>query len=61
MIRVRLLVMARGLTTPMPLILIGVIGGTIADGISGLFLGPIILSVAWALSVAWVKDNESAS
>ena len=49
----RPLVMARGLTTPMPIILIGVIGGTIADGISGLFLGPIILSVAWALSVAW--------
>jgi len=57
----RPLVMARGLTTPMPIILIGVIGGTIADGISGLFLGPITLSVAWALSVAWVKDNESAS
>jgi predicted PurR-regulated permease PerM len=57
----RPLVMARGLTTPMPIILIGVIGGTIADGISGLFLGPIILSVAWALAVAWVKDNESAS
>jgi predicted PurR-regulated permease PerM len=57
----RPLVMARGLSTPMPIILIGVIGGTIAYGISGLFLGPIILSVAWALSVAWVKDNESAS
>jgi predicted PurR-regulated permease PerM len=45
----RPLVMARGLTTPMPVILIGVIGGTIAYGISGLFLGPIVLSVAWTL------------
>jgi predicted PurR-regulated permease PerM len=57
----RPLVMARGLSTPMPIILIGVIGGTIAYGISGLFLSPIILSVAWALSVAWMKDNKSAS
>jgi predicted PurR-regulated permease PerM len=55
----RPIVMARGLTTPMPVILVGVIGGTIADGISGLFLGPIVLSVAWALSVAWLRDHES--
>jgi predicted PurR-regulated permease PerM len=50
-------VMARGLTTPMPVILIGVVGGTIAYGISGLFLGPIVLSVAWALMAAWVRDD----
>ena len=53
---VRPVVMARGLTTPMPIILVGVIGGTIAYGMSGLFLGPIVLSVAWALMVAWVQD-----
>ena len=49
--------MARGLSTPMPIILIGVIGGTIAYGISGLFLGPIVLSVVWALVVAGVQDE----
>jgi predicted PurR-regulated permease PerM len=49
--------MARGLPTPMPIILIGVMGGTIAYGITGLFLGPIILSVAWVLLVAWVEDD----
>ena len=42
-------------------ILVGVIGGTIAYGISGLFLGPIILSVAWALLVHWVEDQNSAA
>ncbi len=57
----RPVVMARGLVTPMPVILIGVIGGTIAYGISGLFLGPIILSVAWALLVHWVEDRNPAS
>ncbi|MBX0316998.1 AI-2E family transporter, partial [Planomicrobium glaciei] len=38
------LVMGRGLTTPTLVILIGVIGGTLAHGIIGLFVGPIILS-----------------
>ena len=41
--------MARGLATPMPVIVIGVIGGTIAYGIIGLFFGPIVLSVAWEI------------
>jgi predicted PurR-regulated permease PerM len=49
------LVMGRGLTTPTLVILIGVIGGTLAHGIVGLFIGPIILSVAWELSVAWIR------
>jgi predicted PurR-regulated permease PerM len=53
----RPLVLARGLTTPMPIILIGVVGGTIAYGISGLFLGPIVLAVTWALLVAWTQDD----
>jgi predicted PurR-regulated permease PerM len=54
----RPLVMARGLTTPMPVIFIGVVGGTLAYGISGLFLGPIVLSVTWALLVAWVQEDS---
>jgi predicted PurR-regulated permease PerM len=57
----RPVVMARGLTTPMPVILIGVIGGTIAYGISGLFLGPIVLSVAWALIAAWVQEDKAVA
>jgi predicted PurR-regulated permease PerM len=55
------IVMARGLTTPMPVILIGVIGGTLTYGISGLFLGPIILSVAWTLLVAWVQEDQAVA
>ena len=55
----RPLVMARGLTTPMPVILIGVVGGTLAYGISGLFLGPVVLSVTWALLVAWLQDDSA--
>jgi predicted PurR-regulated permease PerM len=53
----RPLLMGRGLTTPMPVILIGIIGGTIAYGIVGLFFGPIVLSVAWAVTEAWVRGD----
>lgn len=49
-------VFGRSLDTPMLIILIGVIGGTISHGITGLFLGPIILAVIWSLLTAWVKE-----
>jgi predicted PurR-regulated permease PerM len=55
----RPLVMGRGLQTPTLVILIGVIGGTISYGITGLFLGPIILAVIWELLVAWIRERES--
>ena len=53
--------MARGLDTPMPVIVIGVIGGTIAYGIIGLFFGPIVLSVAWKLITAWLYGGDGKS
>jgi predicted PurR-regulated permease PerM len=51
------IVMGRGLTTPSLVIFLGVIGGTLAHGIVGLFIGPIILAVAWELLTAWVRDD----
>jgi len=53
-------VMARGLDTPMLIILIGVIGGTLSYGITGLFLGPIVLAVIWELGLAWIRERENA-
>jgi predicted PurR-regulated permease PerM len=53
------LVMGRGLTTPTIVIFVGVIGGTLAHGIVGLFIGPIILSLAWELTVAWIRTDRS--
>ncbi|HTM74371.1 MAG TPA: AI-2E family transporter, partial [Pseudolabrys sp.] len=55
----RPLVMGRGLKTPILVILIGVIGGTLAYGITGLFLGPIVLAVIWELMVAWIKEQDA--
>jgi predicted PurR-regulated permease PerM len=52
-------VMGRGLKTPMLVILVGVIGGTIAYGITGVFLGPILLAVIWELLAAWIKEEAA--
>ncbi len=52
------LVMGRGLNTPTIVIFVGVIGGTLAHGIVGLFIGPIILSVAWELAAAWIRTED---
>ena len=55
----RPIIMGRGLKTPMLVILIGVIGGTLAYGITGLFLGPIVLAVIWELFVTWIREREA--
>jgi predicted PurR-regulated permease PerM len=53
----RPMVMGRGLKTPLLVTLVGVIGGTLAYGITGLFLGPIVLAVSWELLTAWTNDQ----
>jgi predicted PurR-regulated permease PerM len=52
--------MGRGLQAPMLAILIGVVGGALSFGLSGVFLGPIILSVVWTLFIAWISEPEVA-
>jgi predicted PurR-regulated permease PerM len=53
------MLMGRGLSTPVLVIFIGVIGGTLAHGIVGLFVGPIILAVAWELLMAWSHEEPA--
>ncbi len=56
---VKPLLMGRGLSTPMLVIFIGVLGGMLAHGIVGLFVGPIILAVAWQLMMAWIREERT--
>ena len=51
------IVMGHGSQTPMVLIFIGVLGGTLAHGLIGLFIGPIVLAVGWELLAAWMRDE----
>jgi len=55
------LLMGRGLSTPVLVIFVGVLGGTLAHGIVGLFVGPIILAVAWELLMAWNRDDPTGA
>jgi predicted PurR-regulated permease PerM len=56
---VKPMLMGRGLNPPMLVIFIGVLGGMIAHGILGLFVGPIILAVAWQLMMAWIREERA--
>jgi predicted PurR-regulated permease PerM len=53
--------LAHGLTTPKLVTFIGVIGGVLAYGIAGLFVGPVVLAVAWDLAKAWMHDRTAAT
>ena len=48
----------RGADLPMLLIFAGVIGGLIAYGLLGIFLGPTVLAVAYTLLNAWIGDED---
>jgi predicted PurR-regulated permease PerM len=45
-----------GLEVPMPVILLGVIGGVIAYGLVGLFIGAVLLAVGWVLVMEWLDS-----
>jgi len=47
---------SRGANLPLILIILGVIGGLLAFGFLGLFLGPVLLAVAWRLVERWTQQ-----
>ena len=55
------LFLGRGMTIPMPVILFGAIGGMIAYGMIGLFVGAIVLALAYRLFMAWLESGEPAA
>ena len=51
------MLLGKGLQTPMLVILIGAIGGMFLMGILGLFIGPVILAIAYQLYINWVSET----
>jgi predicted PurR-regulated permease PerM len=47
----------RGADLPLLLIFAGVIGGLLAFGLVGIFVGPVVLAVAYTLLEAWIDDG----
>jgi len=50
----------KGADLPLLLIFAGVIGGLFAFGLLGLFVGPVLLAVAYTLLDAWVSEAPEA-
>ena len=57
----RPMLIKRGADLPLLLIFAGVVGGLVAFGVIGLFIGPVVLAVAYTLLVDWVSHNQLES
>ncbi|MBM7059597.1 AI-2E family transporter [Pseudomonas sp. UL073] len=55
------LLLGRGVAVPMPVVLIGALGGMVANGIIGLFIGPVLLAVGYKLFMSWVYQSPGGA
>jgi len=54
------LMLGRGVDAPMPVILLGALGGMAAGGILGMFVGATLLALGYQLFMGWVATNPDA-
>jgi len=54
------LMLGRGVDAPMPVILLGALGGMAAAGILGMFVGATLLALGYQLFMGWVGANRPA-
>lgn len=52
------LLLGRGVDAPMPVILLGALGGMVSAGIVGLFIGAVLLAVGYQLFMEWVDQAD---
>jgi predicted PurR-regulated permease PerM len=52
------LMLGRGVDVPMPVILVGALGGMAAAGILGMFVGATLLALAYQIFTAWVGTTQ---
>ncbi len=50
------LMLGRGVHVPMVVVFLGVVGGFVAMGTIGLFIGAIVLSIGYKLFLAWLEE-----
>lgn len=55
------LLLGRGVEAPMPVILLGALGGMAAAGILGLFVGATLLALGYQILMAWVAADPDAA
>ena len=57
----RPILIKQGVDLPMLLVIAGVIGGLLAFGLIGIFVGPVVLAVAYTLFTAWINEDGAIS
>ncbi len=55
------LLLGRGVAVPIAVVFLGAIGGFVAMGIMGLFVGAVVLSVGYKLLLAWIEGGPDAA
>ena len=54
------LLLGRGVDVPMLVVLIGAIGGMVTGGITGLFVGAVVLALSYKIFMEWVDTRPDA-
>jgi predicted PurR-regulated permease PerM len=52
------ILLGRGVDAPMPVILLGALGGMVSNGIIGMFVGAVLLAVGYQVFMEWVNYVE---
>ena len=53
------ILLGRGVKAPMAVIFVGAIGGLVAHGIIGLFVGAVVFVLGYTLFTAWLEDKKA--
>jgi predicted PurR-regulated permease PerM len=54
------LMLGRGVEAPMPVILLGALGGMATGGILGMFVGATLLALGYQIFMSWVAANPDS-
>ena len=57
----RPILIKQGVDLPMLLVIAGVVGGLLAFGLIGIFVGPVVLAVSYTLFTVWIGEDEAIS
>jgi len=52
------MLLGRGVDAPMPIVLIGALGGMVSGGMIGLFVGAVLMSLGYVIFMNWVGDGQ---
>jgi len=55
------LLLGRGVDAPMPVILLGALGGMASSGIMGMFVGATLLALGYQIFMGWVAMRSGAA